>query len=125
LPLRGNDEVVATSLYLSQRSGDATRLMLGKINAIDLLASRRRTRPTARTRRCGWVACGCASSSDRADARNRHTNPRGKTMSERLQRHLPFVAAALMASIAGASPVAAQQTAESIWSGGPILTNRA
>jgi hypothetical protein len=46
-------------------------------------------------------------------------------MSERLQRHLPFVAAALMASIAGAPPVAAQQTAESIWSGGPILTNRA
>jgi porin len=31
--------VVATSLYLSQRFGDATRLMLGKINAIDLLAS--------------------------------------------------------------------------------------
>jgi len=40
LPLRGKDEVVATSLYLSQRFGDATRLMLGKINAIDLLASR-------------------------------------------------------------------------------------
>jgi hypothetical protein len=43
-------------------------------------------------------------------------------MIERLQRHGPFVAAALMAIIAVASPVAAQQTAESIWSGGPILT---
>ena len=39
LPLGGKDDVVATSLYLSQRFGDATRLMLGKINAIDLLAS--------------------------------------------------------------------------------------
>jgi porin len=39
LPLGGKDEVVATSLYLSQRFGDATRLMLGKINVIDLLAS--------------------------------------------------------------------------------------
>jgi porin len=38
-PLGGKDEAVATSLYLSQRLGDATRLMLGKINAIDLLAS--------------------------------------------------------------------------------------
>ena len=38
-PLGGKDEVVATSLYMSQRFGDATRLMLGKINAIDLLAS--------------------------------------------------------------------------------------
>lgn len=33
-----SDELVATSLYLSQRFGDSTRLMLGKINAIDLLA---------------------------------------------------------------------------------------
>ena len=32
------------------------------------------------------------------------------------------IGAALVASIAIASPVAAQQTAESIWSGGPILT---
>jgi porin len=39
LPLGGKDEVVATSLYLSQRFGDTTRLMLGKVNAIDLLAS--------------------------------------------------------------------------------------
>jgi len=39
LPLSGEDELVATSLYLSQRFGDTTRLMLGKINAIDLLAS--------------------------------------------------------------------------------------
>ncbi|HYN58680.1 MAG TPA: carbohydrate porin [Rubrivivax sp.] len=39
LPLGGEDELVATSLYLSQRFGDATHLMLGKINAIDLLAS--------------------------------------------------------------------------------------
>ncbi len=39
LPLGGKDEVVATSLYLSQRFGDTTRLMVGKINAIDLLAS--------------------------------------------------------------------------------------
>ena len=39
LPLGGSDDVVATSLYLSQRFGDATRLMLGKINAVDLLAS--------------------------------------------------------------------------------------
>ena len=39
LPLGGKDEVVATSLYYSQRFGDATRLMVGKINALDLLAS--------------------------------------------------------------------------------------
>jgi len=37
LPLDGKDEVVATSLYYSQRFGDA-RLMLGKINALDLPA---------------------------------------------------------------------------------------
>ena len=39
LPLGGDGEVIVTSLYLSQRFGDATRLMLGKINAIDLIAS--------------------------------------------------------------------------------------
>jgi len=39
LPVGGDDEVVATSLYVSQRFGDATRVMLGKINVIDLLAS--------------------------------------------------------------------------------------
>ena len=39
LPLGGSDDVVATSLYMSQRFGDATRLMLGKINVVDLLAS--------------------------------------------------------------------------------------
>lgn len=38
-PLGAEDELVATSLYMSQRFGDSTRLMLGKINAIDLLAS--------------------------------------------------------------------------------------
>ncbi len=38
-PLGGKGEVVATSLYLSQRFDDSTRLMLGKINALDLLAS--------------------------------------------------------------------------------------
>ena len=43
-------------------------------------------------------------------------------MIERLQGRTPVLAAALVASIAIASPVAAQQTAESIWSGGPILT---
>ena len=39
IPLGSKGEVVATSLYASQRFGDSTRLMLGKINAIDLLAS--------------------------------------------------------------------------------------
>ena len=39
LPVGGKDEVVASSLYASQRFGDATRVMLGKINVIDLLAS--------------------------------------------------------------------------------------
>jgi porin len=39
LPVGSEDKLVATSLYVSQRFGDATRLMLGKINAIDLLAS--------------------------------------------------------------------------------------
>jgi len=45
-----------------------------------------------------------------------------KTVIERLQGHAPVVAAALAASMVLAAPVAAQQTAESIWSGGPILT---
>jgi predicted amidohydrolase YtcJ len=53
---------------------------------------------------------------------NHDTNPRGKLMIERLQGRTPVLAAALVASIAIASPVAAQQTAKSIWSGGPILT---
>ena len=39
LPVGGEDKVVATSLYVSQRFGDATRVVLGKINVIDLLAS--------------------------------------------------------------------------------------
>jgi hypothetical protein len=39
LPVDGENEVVATSLYVSQRLGDATRVVLGKINVIDLLAS--------------------------------------------------------------------------------------
>ena len=37
-PLGSQGEVVATSLHVSQRFGDSTRLLLGKINAIDLLA---------------------------------------------------------------------------------------
>jgi porin len=39
LPIGSPDELVATSLYLSQRLGVSTRLMVGKINAVDLLAS--------------------------------------------------------------------------------------
>jgi porin len=39
LPVDSEDKLVATSLYVSQRFGDATRVMLGKINVIDLLAS--------------------------------------------------------------------------------------
>jgi porin len=38
LPLGYTNEAVATSVYLSQRFGSSTRLMLGKINAVDLLA---------------------------------------------------------------------------------------
>jgi porin len=37
-PLGSQGEVVATSLHMSQRFGDSTRVLLGKINAIDLLA---------------------------------------------------------------------------------------
>ena len=33
LPVGGKDEVVASSLYVSQRFGDATRVMLGKITS--------------------------------------------------------------------------------------------
>jgi predicted amidohydrolase YtcJ len=43
-------------------------------------------------------------------------------MIERLQRHLSGVAAALAACMALAAPALAQQTADSIWSGGPIIT---
>ena len=43
-------------------------------------------------------------------------------MIERLQRHMPVFAAALAGCMALAAPALAQQTAESIWSGGPILT---
>lgn len=39
LPLGGSNRVVASSLYLSQKLGDHVSLMLGKINAVDLLAS--------------------------------------------------------------------------------------
>ncbi len=39
LPLGKKDSVVASSLYLSQKLGERTVLMLGKINAVDLLAS--------------------------------------------------------------------------------------
>lgn len=38
LPLGKTDEVVATSLYLSQQLGSSSSLLLGKINVIDLLA---------------------------------------------------------------------------------------
>jgi porin len=38
LPLGGSDRVVASSLYLSQKFGDQVSLILGKINAVDLLA---------------------------------------------------------------------------------------
>ena len=43
-------------------------------------------------------------------------------MNQRLQRHLPVFAAALAGCMALTAPASAQQTAESIWSGGPILT---
>lgn len=39
LPLGSKDEVVASSIYMSQKLGERTVLMLGKINAVDLLAS--------------------------------------------------------------------------------------
>ena len=38
-PLGSHEKVVATSLYLTQKFGEKYTLMLGKINAIDLLAS--------------------------------------------------------------------------------------
>jgi porin len=38
LPLGDPEEIVASSIYLTQRFGDSTSLMLGKINAVDLLA---------------------------------------------------------------------------------------
>ena len=37
-PVESGDDLIASSLYLSQRFGDSTRLLLGKINVIDLLA---------------------------------------------------------------------------------------
>ena len=43
-------------------------------------------------------------------------------MIERRQRQVPVFAAALAGCMALAAPALAQQTAESIWSGGPILT---
>ena len=43
-------------------------------------------------------------------------------MIERLQGRTPVFAAALALCMAVAAPASAQQTAESIWSGGPILT---
>ena len=39
LPLGKEDDVVGTSLYLSQRFGGSASLILGKINAVDLLAN--------------------------------------------------------------------------------------
>jgi predicted amidohydrolase YtcJ len=43
-------------------------------------------------------------------------------MKKRLQRPVPVLAAALAGCMTLAAPVAAQPTADSIWSGGPILT---
>jgi porin len=37
-PIDSRDDLVASSFYASQRFGDSTRLMLGKINVIDLVA---------------------------------------------------------------------------------------
>lgn len=39
LPLNSGNELEATSLYLSQTLGESTSLLLGKINAVDLLAA--------------------------------------------------------------------------------------
>ena len=39
LPLSAADEIVASSLYLTQKFGDRVSVMLGKINVVDLLAS--------------------------------------------------------------------------------------
>lgn len=39
LPLNSGNELEATSLYLSQQLGEQTSLLLGKINAVDLLAA--------------------------------------------------------------------------------------
>ncbi|MCP4260029.1 MAG: carbohydrate porin [Planctomycetes bacterium] len=39
LPLGEEDNLVASSLYVSQRFGDSGSLLLGKINAVDLLAN--------------------------------------------------------------------------------------
>ncbi len=38
IPLASKDELVATSLYVSQRFGATTRLMIGKINVLDLIS---------------------------------------------------------------------------------------
>jgi len=50
------------------------------------------------------------------------TTPGGKTVIERLQRRAPVRAAALALCMIVAAPVSARQAADSIWSGGPILT---
>jgi len=39
LPLGGGDQIVASSIYLTQSIGKNVNLVLGKINAVDLLAS--------------------------------------------------------------------------------------
>jgi len=39
LPLDSGNEIQATSLYLSQQFGEKTSMLLGKINAVDLLAA--------------------------------------------------------------------------------------
>ena len=38
LPLNGKDSLVASSIYLTQRLGESGSLLIGKINAVDLLA---------------------------------------------------------------------------------------
>ncbi|HYN58679.1 MAG TPA: amidohydrolase [Rubrivivax sp.] len=43
-------------------------------------------------------------------------------MNERLQRHMPVFAAAMAGCMTLAAPASAQQTADTIWSGGPIIT---
>jgi predicted amidohydrolase YtcJ len=50
------------------------------------------------------------------------TNPWEVTMNPRLRSRLPAFAAALALGITVAAPAAAQAAADSIWSGGPILT---
>jgi predicted amidohydrolase YtcJ len=63
-----------------------------------------------------------AQSAQAAPLTDDDNNPRGKTVIERLQVPMPVFAAALALYVAVAAPASAQQTADQIWSGGPILT---